>query len=390
MHPQGEIIGNSIELLDISYLQKQCKGTQLEWLTQEQDEYTEKDQEKGEKEKCQCDNCKNKLYYKKISFLQKANRYYLDWALTLAALFHDCGYPLSWDFIKMAAMHNREIAIKWNAAIEGKKADPKLIDEIYEVHSRENFKKRFSEWDKPLQHLEEKLGLFARQGVKSSQKEAFERFLQDFYWNISRSNEVRELVKFDQLDHSYLSAYFLYRIKKFIMEEPLKESVELIDDMRDKLKSSIKEELLERGVVKLKEFYLDATIHAIAFHHLERYLEEDDKDRLRISWKWNPILYLLRLADTFCAFARPEREEMKMRTVKLEGIRLGIERAESDKLYIWAQFDYRHNTLLKEGDKEFLKNDFSEGFRILEKPIWLKKGKASLYLPGKYVSVWNT
>lgn len=267
---------------------------------------------------------------KKLLLLNVFNRYFLDWALTLASLFHDCSYPLS-----------PKILTKFHEKIE----------DVIEEYNK-TFKAILQCDFVKSTNISIKPDSFNEYEFKN-----FTKLLQGFYfcndpeYDIT-ANDIKE--RMEKFEHDVLSAYFVYLIKENLLSSEIKEE--------KNFKENIDMNNIEKGhlVKDLKNFYLDAAIHAIAFHHTS----------LEIKWEWNPILYLLRISDVACSFARPEIEVLRGRTVKLEGINFGVDGEESlsprDKglIKIFIGYDYRNKSLATKEDEE------AEERHILEKKIW--------------------
>lgn len=281
--------------------------------------------------------------------IDAVNRYFFDWGLTLTSLFHDCAYPFS----------------------------SKLIAKFYEKINelREDYKNTFKgivKFDFPKGSTNVTL---PSDVFKSNQFNEFSELLETFYFcsdpkhKIS-SNHIKE--RMEQFEHDVLSAFFVYLVKDDLLCSQINEEDEF--DKNIKLDPIIKGHLIKA----LKAFYLDSAIHAIAFHHTP----------LEIKWEWNPILYLLRIADVACSFARPEIEELRGRMVKLEGIKFGVAgrefSASDDKglIKIFIGFDYRNKFLSAEkteaAERDILskiwEKDLKDQISNLEKLSWMEIG----------------
>ncbi|GAG87689.1 unnamed protein product, partial [marine sediment metagenome] len=276
------------------------------------------------------------------------NCYFFDWGLSLSALFHDCSYPLA-----------SKLVDKFCTKI-------RISLEEYSKTFRGILKWNFPKSPPPIKMVED---IF-----KTEEFKEFSELLQNFYFCVIPKytitpKDIKNRMK--HLEHDILSAFFVYLIKDKLLKLQLdKEEIAFKNNIN--LTPIVKDHLIG----DLKNFYLDAAIHAIAFHHTSK----------EILWEWNPILYLLRIADVTCSFARPEIEELRGRTIKLEGIKLGVEGTEPSNLNskgsieIFIGFDYRNKFLSKKKDKKGEHNilkkiwnrDLKNQIPNLENLSWLK------------------
>lgn len=285
---------------------------------------------------CGCMACSDPEWAETRSAAQMASRYLLNPALTIAALYHDCCYPVSRSADDVIRRKLRSIVEKYNYAVGSRvlgTQPERNSDHLLEVSAEPTF-------------VDGYLGFLSRFHF-------VERDGCDQLESICHSEMA-------QGDHGLLAGLLLYQ-KRDKLVESIREGHDYLDWLAaHKGKKSYAHGTKDMARA-LTEFYVDSAIHAVGLHSVR--LPEGS-----ITWEWNPVLVLLKLADLMSYLARP-RLQAGQGTAGLapafEGVYFGIRYGGSEEMSILIAYDFRNTPVSKATPSKLC-----EGYSMLG-PQWL-------------------